>query len=94
MKEKLKEILALWIKTSKAGKTYMSGIFTCPSCLEKTRVSVFTNGYKSTDDNKPDYNGYESIKREPPKERWSQKQQSFPSAAQKEPSFTEDDIPF
>jgi len=80
------ELGALWKKTSKAGKPYMSGKIKTPAG-EELSVVVFTNDYKK-EEKHPDYR---IMKSEPRNEQ--AQQQTRDEDAAKWDTFT-DDVPF
>ena len=80
------ELGALWKKTSKAGKPYMSGKIKTPAG-EELSVVVFTNDYKK-EGKHPDYR---IMKSEP---RNEQTQQQAQGGEQSEWDTFTDDVPF
>lgn len=86
MEQTSKDIGALWVKTSKAGKTYLSGT------IQGQRVVVFRNERKQEGERTPDWRVYPDTPRETaPVE---QIHTALTSAVRQVSDVTGDDIPF
>lgn len=86
MEDKKQDAGALWVKESKAGNKFMSGVVEIDGV--KTEIVVFKNNFKKAD-NHPDYRIYLSEKRE----KKPYVQPGSPADDHANGKF-EDDIPF
>lgn len=80
------ELGGLWLKTSQAGKKFMSGKLTLNG--ENVEVVVFKNEFKKDGERTPDYRVYRSQ----PREQQQQQQQPAASYARREPKGSFDDL--